>query len=54
VKRDLQARDAADVARAAAPLRPAADATILDTTDMDAEGAFQAAMAHLRAKGITA
>jgi cytidylate kinase len=53
VKRDLQARDAADVARAAAPLRPADDATILDTTDLNADQAFAAALDHLRAKGIT-
>jgi CMP/dCMP kinase len=32
--RDIQERDARDGARAAAPLRPAADAVILDTTGM--------------------
>ncbi len=52
VKRDLQARDAADVAREAAPLRPAADAVVLDTTEMDADQAFAAAMAVLRAKAL--
>jgi cytidylate kinase len=52
VKRDLQARDAADVAREAAPLRPAEDATILDTTNLNADQAFAAALGHLRAKGI--
>lgn len=45
---DLQARDAADVAREAAPLRPAADAIILDTTDMDADQAFATALARVR------
>jgi cytidylate kinase len=52
VKRDLQARDAADVAREAAPLRPAADAVVLDTTEMDADQAFAAAMEVLRAKAL--
>jgi cytidylate kinase len=34
--------------RAVAPLRPADDAFVLDTTDLDADGAFEAAMAHIR------
>jgi cytidylate kinase len=34
---DLQARDARDSGRAAAPLKPAADAVLIDTTDLDAE-----------------
>ena len=39
---DIRERDARDSARAAAPLKPAADAVILDTTDMtiDASVAF--------------
>lgn len=42
---DLEARDAADVAREAAPLRPAEDAVVLDTTAMSADEAFAAALA---------
>jgi len=42
---DLQARDAADAAREAAPLRQADDAVRLDTTDLDPDGAFARAMA---------
>ena len=45
VRAQLIARDAADQARDAAPLRPAPDAVTLDTTALDAEGAFHAAMA---------
>jgi cytidylate kinase len=45
VEADMAARDRQDAARAAAPLRPAADAVTLDTTDLDAEAAFQAAVA---------
>ncbi|HWL81131.1 MAG TPA: (d)CMP kinase [Roseomonas sp.] len=40
---DLRARDAQDASRAVAPLKPAADALLLDTTTLDAESAFQAA-----------
>ena len=50
VERDLRARDARDEARATAPLRPAEDAMVLDTTTLDAEAAFAAALAAVRAK----
>lgn len=40
---DLNARDTRDRARQAAPLRPAADAVILDTSDMDIAAAVAAA-----------
>ena len=50
VTADLRARDAADLARAAAPLRPAADAVLLDTTVLDADAAYAAAMAVVRAQ----
>jgi cytidylate kinase len=46
---DLQARDAADAARAAAPLRQADDAVRLDTTDLDPDQAFSSAMAIVAA-----
>jgi cytidylate kinase len=52
VRTDMQARDAADASRAAAPLRPAEDAFDLDTTAMDAEQAFAAALAFVRGKGF--
>ena len=42
---DLQQRDARDQARAAAPLKPAADAHLLDTTNLGIEPAFEAAKA---------
>ncbi|MDP1645910.1 MAG: (d)CMP kinase [Thiobacillus sp.] len=47
---DMQARDARDTARAVAPLKPAADALLLDTTHMDIESAVQAVLAHYRSK----
>ena len=41
---EILARDARDCARAAAPLRAAADAYLLDTSGMDIETAFRAAV----------
>jgi cytidylate kinase len=42
---DVKARDAMDLARAAAPLRPAPDALVLDTTELDIDNAYSAALA---------
>jgi cytidylate kinase len=50
VEADMRARDAADAARAAAPLRAAPDAVLLDTTTLDADAAFAAALAAVRAR----
>jgi len=41
---DMAARDAADAARTAAPLRPADDAILLDTTKLGPDEAFEKAM----------
>jgi len=38
--RDIRERDARDAGRAAAPLMPARDAVILDTTDLTIEAAI--------------
>jgi len=49
---DIEARDARDASRAAAPLRMADDAIRLDTTDLDANAAFDEARAIVeRARG---
>ena len=40
---DIARRDARDMGRTDSPLRPADDAHLLDTTQMDIEAAFQAA-----------
>ena len=42
---DILARDARDKSRATAPLKPAPDARLLDTSDLDIDGAFAAALA---------
>jgi len=41
---DIRRRDERDSSRAIAPLRPAADAHVLDTTRLDADAAFRAAV----------
>jgi len=47
---DMQARDARDTGRAGAPLKPAPDALLLDTTRMDVESAVQAVLGHYRGR----
>ncbi len=46
---DLRSRDARDSERATAPLRPAEDAFVLDTSDLDIEAATAAAIATVAA-----
>jgi len=50
VIRDLRARDERDRNRADSPLKPAADAVLLDSTDMTLEQAVEAAEAIVAAK----
>jgi cytidylate kinase len=50
VQAEMQARDAQDAARATAPMKPAEDAVVLDTTELGIEEAFQAARALVRAR----
>ncbi len=47
---DMKARDERDSRRAVAPLKPAVDAFVLDTSALDADGAFEAACAFLRTR----
>jgi len=53
VEAALRARDAQDAGRAIAPLTPATDAVVLDTTSLDADAAFAAALAIVRARLAT-
>ena len=50
VVEDLKRRDERDAGRAVAPLRPAPDAHLLDTTKLDIEAAFQAAVEYIDSK----
>ena len=47
---DIEARDARDAGRAAAPMKQAADAALLDTSDLSIEEAFAAALALVEDK----
>ena len=47
---DIGRRDARDMARTDSPLKPATDAYLLDTTDLDIEAAFRAAVDHVSRK----
>ena len=48
---DIRKRDARDAGRADAPLKPAPDAHVLDTTALDVETAFQAALLLVDRRG---
>ncbi len=50
VEQEMRIRDAQDAARVAAPLRAAADAVRIDTTDIDPDAVFAAALAVVRAR----
>ena len=50
VLRDMEARDARDRGRAAAPLAPAENAFVIDTSTMDADEVFREALAHFDAR----
>ena len=47
---DMQARDERDSRRSASPLKPATDAVVLDTSGLDADEAFGAAVSIVRAR----
>lgn len=49
VLREMQERDARDSARAVAPLEPAADAAVIDTSELDPDAVFSAALAAFEA-----
>jgi cytidylate kinase len=45
---DMKERDARDSGRETSPLKPATDACHIDTSDLDADQVFQAALDHIR------
>jgi CMP/dCMP kinase len=51
VLEDMQERDARDSKRAVSPLVPAADAFVLDTTELDADAAFAQALDYINSRG---
>ena len=50
VLRDMETRDARDRGRAVAPLAPAEDAFVIDTSTMNADEVFREALAHFDAQ----
>jgi CMP/dCMP kinase len=47
---DIERRDERDASRGSAPMRPAADADLLDTSDLDIEAAFDVAVGLIKRK----
>ena len=47
---EIRRRDERDATRATAPLKPAGDALILDTTELDSDAAFRAALSLVEAR----
>lgn len=54
VLRELQIRDERDATRAIVPAKPAADAIIIDTTDLTADAAYATALTHVQNRLPTA
>ena len=54
VLQDLKERDTRDATRNVAPLKLADDAIVLDTTGLDADGAFDLALDHIRSRASSA
>ena len=50
ISADLAARDARDAQRSIAPMKQAEDALLLDTSNLDIEAAFQAALTRVEAR----
>ena len=53
VLQDMQERDARDSERDVAPLRPAVDAYVIDTSDLDPDTVFAVALAGVRFRLLT-
>lgn len=53
VLQDMKDRDARDQDRSVAPLRPAEDALVLDTSALDADAAFAAVLEYVTSESIT-
>jgi len=53
ILRDMQDRDTRDKSRSVAPLEPAKDAFVLDTSELDADTAFAAALDYIASQKRT-
>ena len=52
ILRDIKDRDTRDMSRSAAPLEPAKDAFVLDTSDLDADAVFAAALQYINSQNL--
>ena len=52
ILRDIKDRDTRDMSRSAAPLEPAKDAFVLDTSDLDADAVFAAALHYINSQNL--
>ncbi len=50
ILRDIKDRDARDMSRSVAPLEPAEDAFVIDTSDLDADAAFAVALQYINSQ----
>ena len=50
ILRDIKERDTRDMSRSAAPLEPAKDAFVLDTSDLDTDEVFSAALRYINSQ----
>ncbi len=52
ILRDIKERDTRDMSRSAAPLEPAKDAFVLDTSDLDADAVFASALQYINSQNF--
>ena len=52
ILRDIKDRDTRDMSRSAAPLEPAKDAFVLDTSKLDADAVFAAALQYINSQNL--
>ena len=52
ILRDIKDRDTRDMSRSAAPLEPAKDAFVLDTSQLDADAVFAAALQYINSQKL--
>ena len=52
ILRNIKDRDTRDISRSVAPLEPAKDALVLDTSDLDADAVFAAALQYINSQNL--
>lgn len=52
ILRDIQQRDERDMSRSVAPLKPAEDAIIIDSSDIDAQQVYEQVLDYMKERGL--